>query len=227
MDIVYPLKPGSKHSEFKHSLRSLKNVDHDNVWVIGYKPEWVRNVNHIYTDQNKSKYKNLCNNIAAACESDQISDPFIIFNDDMFVLQPIPEIPTWWRETVDEGIARYERRDRMRLWELAMKDCRSKLKNKHKIRTSKQLSYELHIPMIVHKSTMLEALNAIPYGPVWRTIYGNMANLGGHRHKDVKLGKGRTPKEDDWFASSSDDRFANDELGKYIKKQFSRPGYYE
>lgn len=219
MDIVYPLKKvlgGATFNEFRYSLRSLRNLPHENVFVVGGKPAWFKG-QHIRTVQTESKYLNLCHNIEVACSSDEISDPFTIFNDDFFVLEPIDEVPTRWRETPDESLIRYER-FRMPGWHKHLTEIVEKIPNVHR-------SYELHVPMVVHKAPMLEALS-ITRGPLWRTAYGAVAGLGGTQLPDVKIMKIDAPVPEGPFASTEDRIFTVGKAGRELRKRFSiRSGY--
>ena len=51
-DIYYPvIKSVNDNAELRFSLRSLKNIEHGNVYIVGYKPLWVKNVIHLpYND---------------------------------------------------------------------------------------------------------------------------------------------------------------------------------
>ena len=40
-DIVYFVKPSEDNDELKYSLRSLKNLNHGQVYLVGYRPSWV------------------------------------------------------------------------------------------------------------------------------------------------------------------------------------------
>src|SRR5690606_30767194 len=116
MDVVYPLPPKrAAYEELRYSLRSLANLPHDRVFIAGGLPNWVDNVEHIETVQEwPSKYVNLCVNIASACCDDRVSDPFILFNDDFFVMEPVEQVPARWRETLRDGIERSQQTPHMR-----------------------------------------------------------------------------------------------------------------
>lgn len=230
MDIVYPVKRSESNEELRHSLRSLSNLKHDKVWMVGYKPSWVTNVEEIPLRQiDGEKYKNLCGNIRAACINPNISDPFIMFNDDFFVLRRTRRVEPFWREKISEAVERYEQRRAMRKWAHDMKRAGELLQDEG---VSSSVSYELHIPIVVHKQYMLEALDLFDNTPVWRTLYGNLAGLDGERYRsvfgvpDAKRPK-TLPSDRDRYVSSSDVRFAKKELGGWIRDKFSEPCRYE
>lgn len=225
MDVVYPLKAtGEPYYELRYSLRSLRNLDHDRVFIVGGCPRWATNVVHLPTTQNRGKYDNLCHNIEVACKSDFISDPFIIFNDDFIVMQPVKEVTFHWRETVDEGIERYKKHGRMNDWIQPMKDVKLACEI---LGIENPVSYELHIPMVVHKEPMLQALQMIPHGPVWRTMYGNLARVGGTKIPDVKIYSRRSSVPPGPYVSTNDDVFPFGAAAKQIRKTFSKQSRYE
>lgn len=226
MDVVYPLRAAVKagYREFRYSLRTLKNLDHGEVFVIGGCPEWAINVVHIPTTQLGHKYENLCLNIETACKSDLISDPFVIMNDDFMILEPVEEITPHWRETVDEGIRRYKKRGGMDLWIKGMNHVKEACEA---LGIDNPLSYELHIPMVVHKQQMLDALAMIPPGPVWRTMYGNLAQLGGTKLKDVKVMQRELDVPEGPYCSTDDLCFPFGVAGRTIRSMFPEPSPYE
>ncbi len=103
MDVAYVFRKGVKDSiALRYSLRSLRNIPHDLVYVVGDKPGWIRNIIHIPAKDShnpksyKSRALNTWSKIRAACESN-ISDDFILFNDDYFILEKINNIPYYYR----------------------------------------------------------------------------------------------------------------------------------
>ena len=61
MDLVYIVKNSEVNEDLRYSLRSVaKFVPHDKIWIVGYKPSWVQNVEYLPVPQNLgSKWKNL------------------------------------------------------------------------------------------------------------------------------------------------------------------------
>src|SRR5690606_29628433 len=66
-DVVYIVGPG-RREWLRWSLRSLRNLRHRHVWVVGMRPSWVRNVGYIAVDQAGTKYHNSTANVLAACD---------------------------------------------------------------------------------------------------------------------------------------------------------------
>jgi hypothetical protein len=84
MDFVYICKPGD-NEELRYSIRSvLYSFPDANIWLVGGKPSWYSG-NYIYVDQKHHKYANAINNLHAICDSNEISEEFVLMNDDFFI----------------------------------------------------------------------------------------------------------------------------------------------
>ena len=96
MDVVYPLANLSKHKddfEIRYSLRSLNCQSWvDRVFLIGHKPEFLKDVIHIPCgDPYKNcKDANIINKILRACQED-VSDRFVVNSDDQIFLKEVSE----------------------------------------------------------------------------------------------------------------------------------------
>lgn len=93
MDIVYTLGKNcawENYEEFRYSLRSLKFIEHNKVWVVGVLPEWTINVNHIpFPDiYATSKDANLINKLLRVCYENELSEQFIFNSDDQYFIEP-------------------------------------------------------------------------------------------------------------------------------------------
>lgn len=91
MDVVYILGSGSlaEDEEIRYSVRSLcKNMlDLRNVYVVGDKPVPLPGVHHIeMRDATKEKHVNAYHKVMRACAEPDISDEFLLMNDDFFML---------------------------------------------------------------------------------------------------------------------------------------------
>ena len=93
MDLVYIVKEDDHNDDLRYSLRSVsKFVKYDKIWIVGYKPSWVQNVEYLHIKQNKNKWKNSVKNIWCACKCEMISKDFILMNDDFFAIRPIKDL---------------------------------------------------------------------------------------------------------------------------------------
>ena len=159
MDLVYIVKEDENNVELRYSLRSIaKFVKCNRVWIVGYKPDWVKNVEYIHTEQNQGKWKNSVNNIIAACENENISDDFVLMNDDFFAIKPINDLEKSCNValgTMDQAITKYI--NHRAGWFDAFKEGYELLEN---LGIEKPYyNYESHSPIIINKKNFLEFIN--------------------------------------------------------------------
>lgn len=230
MDIVYTVRPGEVNEELRYSLRSLKNLPHDNVIIVGYKPTWVKNASYIPTEQwaqTGKKYHFVFNNLKKVCKSSLVSDDFIFMNDDFYILQPLEELPVYHRGTMNEVLDFYEVYGKG-FYYRHMQDVKALLQ---KLGHSRAKSYELHVPMAFNKKKLLKVLEIAEEYNIFnkRTLYGNIYNIGGTKIKDnkTKMLRGMDWTENDLFLSSNDQDLKKGKLAEFLKKKFPDPCEYE
>ncbi|MFZ3595038.1 hypothetical protein [Streptomyces sp. BH104] len=227
-DLVVPVRTGETNPQLRYALRSWEaHLPHDRVWIVGYRPPWLRNVEHIESSQHGSKYQNTTAAVRAACEHPGVAETFLLCNDDMFVMRPqLHGMPVLHRGPVADVEELYVRRASGRYLD-GMRATRQLLVD---LGHADPLSYELHVPMPVDKSGMLKALDIGWHLDVVhkRTLYGNLAALGGEQIEDVKV-LGRSPCFDEAspFLSTLPDAFVNGMVGKHIRGAFRSPSRYE
>ncbi|AVR77323.1 hypothetical protein SEA_SAMSCHEPPERS_4 [Mycobacterium phage SamScheppers] len=226
MDVIYPVRPGDKNDELRYSLRSLaENFPHDRVVIVGYMPPWVRNVEYIEGNKGPSTHANVYNNIRLAVERDDLSDRVVIFNDDFFVTEPVDAAPAAFRCSLDDHI-RLPRVQRNGGWWLESLTLTRTCLQAHGI--EKPTSYELHMPIEVDRRRMAEVLDLFRYvqpvnPPQWRSLYGNLADHGGEKLKDVKCFDASALRRP--FHSTEDRSFPR--FHRELHKLFPEPSPYE
>lgn len=92
MDAVYILGSGSlaNNLEILYSIRSLEKhmLDLVNIYVIGDEPLNVPGVEHIHAyDRTRDKWVNAYEKVIRACDVPQISEEFLLMNDDFFLTE--------------------------------------------------------------------------------------------------------------------------------------------
>jgi hypothetical protein len=208
MDLVYICRDGD-NEELRYSIRSaVKNLEFDNLWVVGGKPDWYIG-NHLKVLQNKSKYVNARNNLRAICNSEQVSDSFILMNDDFYVIKKVDSIPYMHGGSLFKKISRYKELTGNTRYVLMLKKT---LTNLSRSSRGEVLDYELHVPMVMEKEKLLKIID-VP--DLWRSRYGNVFNVGGVEMDDVKIySSGGLAKKSDKanmlkydYLSSNDDSF--------------------
>lgn len=225
MDIVYPLiATKDDNTELRYSLRSLKNINHWNIFVVWHKPKRIQNVNHIeYVDNNPIKVMNVIEKLKIVCNDDRISDDFILMNDDFFILEPT-EIQYYHQWTISDHILR--RQDEW-LWfsnyfEWIVK-TQSHFEN--------GLDYELHIPFIYNKKKLLNLFEKYDFSD-WlliRNMYWNEYKVWGKFIEDVKHRNWKwfIKEENQIYISSNDKSLRDKKFSEFIYNWFSEPSCYE
>jgi hypothetical protein len=225
MDVVYLVKYSQENEELRYSLRSLKNINHDKVWIAGHKPEWA-NTYHINRRQGNDPFQNVVNILLAVCNNSEVSDNFILFNDDFFCMsKTTPEV--LHRGLYDTVLKRYERPYRHpNRYVTAMKDTKRTLERLG----LPTICYELHVPIVVNKKKMLEALNLVHHSQLKylnkRSLYGNYLGLKGKRIEDVKITKLNKLSRRKYI-STTEKSFEMGLIGEQIRKTFNRKCKYE
>lgn len=232
MDIVYVVKECLECEELTYSLRSLVNIPHDKVFIVGGCPKNIdtSKVIHVPMLQIGSKYQNTTNMLKFICEKDiDLSEDFILFNDDFFILKPIDlEDLNCCRGYVKDVIEDYKSRCTMNDYIRGMEQTSIFLND---LGIKNALSYELHIPIILNKKNVLKMFS-LPYlssiGKVIhkRTLYGNLFLKNSKVIEDVKVLVDRyVPIHSDKFLSCDDLSFAR--VKKFLDKLFPNKSEYE
>ena len=230
MDLVYVVGPDTRNEELRYSLRSVaRNLMHDVVWIVGYKPAWVTGVEYLPVKQHATKWQNSTANLVTACDSGTgVAERFALMNDDFYVLESMVEVPILNRGPVAGEIARY-RYTRSRYVD-GIEQTATLLKRVAGI--DAPISYELHVPLPVVKSDMRAALHlAATEGRHIiaihkRTLYGNLYGIGGETRDDVKLHGSGDPLPD-WPLVSTATASWRGLVGKALRARFPEPCIYE
>jgi hypothetical protein len=186
MDFVYICRDG-ENEELRYSIRSvLLSFPEAKVWVVGGKPKWYSG-NHVFLEQNDNKYANAVNNLKAVCNTSDISDNFILMNDDFFIIKKIETIEQFYNGLLSEKIDKFTKITGSSMYIRKLITTNNKL---NKLGFTKPLDYELHVPMPMHKAGLLYILNEYPEC-LWRSMYGNLFNVGGSQMEDVKVYKNK------------------------------------
>jgi hypothetical protein len=221
MDYVYICRDG-ENEELRYSLRSIeKNMPEGRVWLIGNRPKWYIG-DLVYVKDVGGKFENIRNCIRVASEHLEISDNFVLMNDDFFALNKISIVPTLHGGLLIDKIERYKELGMaskyIKLLELTYKQLVS-------VGIKDPIDYDIHVPMIMNKNKLKESLD-IAYFP--RSTYGNFANIGGEKITDVKIYGSEKSKvsTDANFISTEDKSFIS--LRKnLLVNSFPTPGLLE
>ncbi len=226
MDVVYVCREG-ENEELRYSLRSLANLPHDNVWVIGGAPSWYTG-NRIKVKQQSNKYANVRANLRALVNCGDISDEFVLMNDDFFVVQPVETVDYYHGGDYMDKIKRFEEYSPGSAYVQVLWDTVHILAYQGSPTT---LDYDLHVPMRMEKELLGPLL---PYEASKRTLYGNLFRVGGEHIEDVKVHSrpiAQFPSHDFTVSKfpyvSSSDRTFRIVHNRLLKKRFRDPSPYE
>ncbi len=228
IDIVYVLGTGSKHqnAELKYSLRSivkhLSNVGR--VFVVGECAPFLRNVLHLpCQDTHKIPDLNIRDKILAACNCDVVSEDFLFFNDDHFMLKPFDAVrfPNFFKGDLRDAI---EPRN--------MDSYRQRLTNTHdqlKAKGMTTMNFDIHTPIIYNKKKFKDIIMKFDWkvheGLVVKSLYGNALKLEETFLRDTKVSSSAQIRQDSICFST----FPNigQELQAYLKAQYSKKSQFE
>jgi len=228
MDIVYVYKESSrnKSEELRYSMRSLENLRHDQVWLVGDKPPWAKNVNFINVYQGGSSWNNVHQNIRRVCRYVTLSDEFIFFNDDFYVMKKFDEMPTLHGGPLNSLRALYREGENHHY--------AKRVRATSNYLGPEALNYDIHVPMVLNKHKIHKALDH-SQDKLFRSVYGNKYKIGGDYYKDTKVRSKRHPAPaatheeivSSPFISSSNTSFSESFVGEFIRDQFHRKSNYE
>jgi hypothetical protein len=212
VNVVYYVRAGERNEELRFSLRSLQNLDHERVWVIGHKPAWVTGVEHIPGNLARGAQANAIANLSLACQA-IAAERFVVFNDDFYVMDPVPGVPTCHAGPLAERTRPMPAELRMAktmLVEMGHRD---------------PIDWTLHLPLVVWRRKLARILAALTRPAEWRTMYGNLTGTTGERAPDVKIRRRSDPMPAGPFLSTSDATFPA--LRKMLATRFPSPSRYE
>jgi hypothetical protein len=229
MDFVYICKEGI-NEELKYSIRSVvESFPDSKIWVVGGKPDWYVG-NYINVEQKESKYKNAVENLKTISTSDQISESFVLMNDDFYIIKKIDKIENFHGGYLLNKINLYQKLNGNSQYTRKLSGTYKKLKA---LGFENPLDYELHVPMIMEKEKLKIILELIDQF-LWRSIYGNKFEVGGTEMQDVKvytsgplvLKSYNLNIDSHTYLSSADSSF-NNIFNKILKDKFNKKTKFE
>lgn len=221
IDVVYPVRAGNSNDELRYSLRSLSNLPHGDVWIVGHMPDWVRGVRHVPTTAAGPKWTATLTNWLTVTDHPAFPDTFVLMNDDFFVMEPVDALPVWHHGPLADHAAACKPSgyaDGLARTAVLLQATGIEI----------PLSYELHVPLAVDTDGWRFALEPkrIDLRLAPRSIYGNLHDLGGDLHDDVKIvDRDQAPAGP--YVSTTDLSFGYSTVGRTIRAAFDQPGPYE
>lgn len=226
MQFVYLCRKGP-NEELRYSIRSvLKNFPDAEILVVGEAPSWYVG-KLLFIPQSSAKYENVSNSLKEIAISDLVEDNFILMNDDFYFLSN--EYGYYHEGSLRDKYESYRDISQVSSYNKKLLDTLSKLK---RLGYEDPLSYELHIPFPVEKRKLAKIMK---YSDIlWRSIYGNIFEVGGTMISDVKVysNRGMSFKSYDYmsgslpFVSTNDSSFSEVEEN-LLKHSFNKHTIYE
>lgn len=236
MDIVYPVKKASlSNIELRYSLRSLKNIKHDKVYIIWYIPDWIKNIIHIPFEDKLWRLENVRAKYRIICEDERISEDFIFMMDDIFILRPIKEIKYYKIARIKDYLEYLKQRG-IEWWSYYQaiqwlyniygdKDC-----------------FDTHTPIVYNKTKLREIINkygwikwskrsiyCLEYGIEW--VFGNFPNYNNieteYKVVDCKcydIDKLTIYKKQEYLSTNNK---TVKQISPRLEKIFNKPSKYE
>lgn len=178
---VYICRDG-ENEELRYSIRSVMAFFPDAIiWVVGHPPKWYDG-DYIKVPQSSTKYRNAYNNLAAICDSPKIPSNFILMNDDFYIIRPVDEIEYFNEGFLLNKADAYFDAYQNSLYTKKLYDTHHKLV---RLGHKNPISYELHVPFPVEKWKLARAIKNEAL--LWRSMYGNIFEVGGKTISDVKV----------------------------------------
>lgn len=230
MHVAYPVRAGATNEELRYSIRTISNnLDVETLTLVGYCPPWLEPDLFIEGNRFHDKPRCVFDNVRLACDHPDVPDEFVWFNDDFYVLEPADTIPIVYRGDLADHIALLKSRG---WWWLSLTATMSYLQEQG---IQDPTSYDLHRPLPTVKADMAKALHdAADYQPAnppqWRTLYGNMAGIGGNPEpEDVKVyGKTSIPPAGTKWLSTTDKSWGESCcLREWLAWRFPSPSRWE
>lgn len=229
LDIVYMVKDAIYNDELRYSLRSVdKNFPHNRVVFIGGKPMYLHPDKQIVINQKgKTKWDRVRAMLELVGKNDNLTENFVLFNDDFFVMRPMMAMPTFVYGTLEQLCKRIEQKNGRKPTPYTLKlEKTIKALERDGLPTH---NFELHIPIILNRKKLLQIIEKYPDIKGTRSLYGNTYLTDRMYYmKDVKIFDTKTePNMANIFLSTEDLSFSNGEVGKYIRSAFPNKSRWE
>ena len=218
MDVVILNTDEGWPDTLRYCIRSIEQYcEYDSLYVVGYLPDYL-DCNHIpQTNEWPIAQIDGTDKLRKAVEHPEISDEFILFHDDMYLLesyQPTQYHHGWLSDKYDN-----------------LGDC----KRKNCIRiTLKYLgqgrNYELHFPMPMIKSEVQEMLSTYrwKYGIVYYSLYANLYDsFAKEDRKDCKIMHQKVTESDIKGQRCFSTQSEGNHLKELMETIYPKPSVYE
>lgn len=179
-NLLYIVRAGGDNDELRYSLRSTKMISgRKTLTIVGDCPSWLNpdyfiEGNPFPIDKAVNKQRNVTHNMLVACQSESVPENLLLMNDDFFFMRPIKYTSlnnTYFvnPRTLNVRVAE----DRLVSWLHGAYSRTIAILKKEGY--SEALNFDLHVPMPIKKSLMLEMLTTYKDSHyAKRSLYGNL-----------------------------------------------------
>lgn len=187
IDVVYTLGSGSTwdNNELRYSLRSIEKhlKNFRNIYIVGEWPDFLQNVFHIEAEDKFHPSRNIMEKLMIACRQEDISEDFIFFNDDFFLLKDIDtsDYPYYH----DGYISKLLDPDSTKWYQGYIKETHSAL-----LRSQLQtLHFDIHTPIVYNKQLFRDIMPLFDWNEklMVKSIYCNTLKIAGRKISDCKI----------------------------------------
>lgn len=191
MDVVYVLGKGSRMAdiELRFSLRSVEKylTGFGKIIIVGERPDWLQNIVHLFMadDSRLSPDHNIMRKVGMACSSLDVSEDFLFFNDDHYLLAPfhVEQFPAFYQGDLEtycrnRGNDGYGKRAKSTLDYLKSHNLPVKY-------------FDVHAPIVYNKELFLKHVHEAPgwggEGYIIKSLYANSLKIEGTPFRDQKI----------------------------------------
>lgn len=185
IDVVIPLGKHSPYDneELRYCLRCIEKhlKNYRNIYIIGECPKWLTNVIHIPAIDDSSHEINIMRKILVACETEEVSDNFLLFNDDHFLIKDVDsDYPYYYQDDLWRKVIGSSYRE-------SCNNTRSiLLQNKKEIK-----HFDIHCPIVYNKKAFRACMNTFDWsirsGYIIKSLYCNVYGIAGEEMEDCKI----------------------------------------
>lgn len=218
MDVVYTYKY-SYSREIEFSIKSLRNIDHNDIYVVGDNPNvrGIKLIKHIPHNWANLPSLNVASKLIDIANNEDISENFILMMDDVFIMKKM-RLTNYYRGNLVDHLNKRRYNDRYKRL----------LQNTYDYLNEKgysKLDFACHTPFIMNKTKLRELLDELM--PLLedkkelsiRTLYGNKYKVkASYLRQDTK----NPPRYYNYpILSTTEPSFNQYGIGKYIRSRLS------
>lgn len=235
MDILIPLyKSKTDYLDLRYCLRSIEKYlkNYGNIYLIGEKPNWVKNVIHIpFKDNQKKEFKecNIYHKVLHFCFDTSSTSDFFFMNDDHILLKEIStaNYPYYSNGDLTERMGRNK------------SNYRATLNHTRKYLRSLGLPethFDVHCPIVYNKELFIKSFDRINWEREWgyaiKSIYAGVNKKHPDPFTDCKIISDLTITEIEQKLSgrhvmSCDDGALKENLLTYLNRELNEKSQYE